>query len=410
MLPSYSYSALGTFQNCPRKFKFAYIEKIKLPKRVTADAYMGNAVHRTLDMLYRNPAGAAVPLEDVIHFYLAEWEKPGKKDIVVINEYQTVDDYIEDGRKMLEFFYDKYKPFNQGKTIGTELNLQFELDNTPFKMKAKIDRLWKRDDKVIEICDYKTGRMPAEGVKDKSFYHQMGIYQMAVQTKYPHWEEIDLAQYFLKYDEIIRRRLRSDELDELKEEVRVTILETINAERLDDFPTVESGLCNYCEYFKYCPAKRHKLILDEEEAAETEEKATVEAAAERTDRYLELYNQARELKAEMEALKQDLIRFARELDMSKLVGEVGEVLIKINETEKFVTKTADPKAFAELTHLAREIGLEEFFKLDGRALMKEIYKKERLSPELLEAFKKFVINTEDTRVTARFKKDDTDDE
>ncbi|MBN1212350.1 MAG: PD-(D/E)XK nuclease family protein [candidate division Zixibacteria bacterium] len=410
MLSSYSYSALGTFQTCPRKYKFAYIEKIDLPKRITADAYMGNAVHRTLDMLYRNPVAAAVPLEDIIRFYLAEWEKPDKKDIVVVNEYQTVDDYINDGRKMLEDFYDKYKPFNRGKTIGTELNLQFELDGTSFKMKAKIDRLWKRDDNVIEICDYKTGRMPAEGVKDKSFYHQMGIYQMAVRAKYPHWEEIDLAQYFLKYDEIIRRRLRPDELDELKEEVRTSILETINAERLDDFPTVESGLCNYCEYFKYCPAKRHKLLLDEEEAAGEKEKTSVEAAAERTDRYLEQYNQVRLLTAELEALKQDLIRFAKDLDLNKLVGKNGEVLIKISEAEKFVTKTADPKAFAELSHLAREIGLEEYFRLDGRALMKEIYKKERLSPEMLEVFKKFVVNTEETRVTARLKKDNIDEE
>lgn len=410
MLSSYSYSALGTYQTCPRKFKFEYFEKPEIPKSITADTYMGNAVHRALDVLYRAPLGGAViPLEEIIRFYRAEWEKPDRKYITVVNEYQTVDDYIEEGRNMLEVYYDKYKPFNLGKTIGTEINVRFRLENTPFNIKAKIDRLWKRNDNVIEICDYKTGRMPQEGVDDRSFYHQMGLYQLAVQAKFPHWEDIELVQYYLKFDEQIRRRLRADELDELKEQIRVTIIETIKAEQLDNFPTRESGLCGYCEYYKLCPAKRHRLVLEEEEGAEGSEKSTFKNAARRVDLFLTKHRRLGELKAEVEALKEDMVRFARDLGINKLTGSEGEVSVKISRSEKFITKTEEPQAFAELTGLVRKIGFEEYFKLDEKALMKEIYQKERLTPELLETFKKYVVVKEDKRVTPHHNKKDDDE-
>jgi len=51
VLSTYSHSGLKTFRNCPRKFKFQYIEKPQIPKRIGAEAYLGNAVHRVLQTL-----------------------------------------------------------------------------------------------------------------------------------------------------------------------------------------------------------------------------------------------------------------------------------------------------------------------------------------------------------------------
>jgi len=412
MLTNYSYSALETYLSCPRKYKFQYLDRIKVPKRITADAYMGNVVHRALDMLYRGQSdGYVLPREELLHIYLGEWEKPDKQYITVINEHQTVEDYIANGQKMLGTYYDKYHPFTQGVTIGSEMNLRFEIANheVSFPMKAKIDRLWKRNDGMIEICDYKTGRMPQEGIQSKLFYHQMGLYQLAVQSKYPHWEEIELAQYFLKYDEVLRRRLRSDELDELKEQTRVNIIETIHAERLDNFPPQESGLCNYCVYFKLCPAKRHKLILEAEEEADNEEKDSALTASELADKFIELDIQFREMKAEHQALKEDLVRAAKDLSLDNFSGTRGEVVVKITSKEKFVTKSADPKANGELNFLVRNLGMEEYFKLDENAFMRDIYQKERLAPDMLEMLKIFVVSKESPRITVRLNRSEDEE-
>ncbi|MFZ5979221.1 MAG: RecB family exonuclease [Candidatus Zixiibacteriota bacterium] len=412
MLSNYSYSALEAFLSCPRKYKFQYLDRVEVPKRITADAYMGNAVHRALDRLYQvQGEGYVMSREELLAVYLGEWEKPDKQYITVISEYQTVGDYIAAGQKMLETYYDKFHPFTQGVTIGSEMNLRFEIEHheTRFAIKAKIDRLWKRNDGVMEICDYKTGRMPQEGVQSKFFLHQMGLYQLAVQSKYPHWTDIELAQYFLKYDEVLRRRLRPDELDELQEQTRVNILETLQAERLDNFPPQEGGLCNYCEYYDLCPAKRHKLILEAEEGAGSEEKDSARVAAELTDRYIELYIQLKELEAEQGALREDLVRAAKDLKMGKFSGIDGEVIIKIGQTEKFITKSIDPKANSELNAMVRNLGMDEYFKLDESAFMREIYQKERLAPEILESLKKYIVTRESPRVSVRLHQSAEDD-
>ncbi|MFQ6009417.1 MAG: RecB family exonuclease, partial [Candidatus Zixiibacteriota bacterium] len=175
MLSIYSHTALNTFRTCPRKFKFQYVEKVEVPKKLTADTYMGNAVHRVLAILYKlGEDGIVYPINDMIASYEQQWEKVDREYITLTDEYHTVDDYIRLGREMLVRHYEHYHPFNQGILLGTELNVMFTLPHTGFKIRAIIDRLWKRDDGAVEICDYKTGRTLARP-QDESFFYQMGL-------------------------------------------------------------------------------------------------------------------------------------------------------------------------------------------------------------------------------------------
>ncbi len=72
--------------------------------------------------------------------------------------------------------------------------------------------------------------------------------------------------------------------------------------------------------------------------------------------------------------------------------------------EEFVTKTENLQAYAELSHLARQFGLDAYFSLDGKALMKEIYQKRRLNEEQLAKLKQFVQEKERAVVSTRLKK------
>ena len=407
---TYSHNSLSTFRDCPRKFKFQYIEKPDIPRKLTADTYLGTAVHRVLAQAYKVASnGALLPLEKALGDYMAEWEKPERKYISVVNENLTVDDYIENGRKMLVRYYDKHQPFNQGVLLGAEMYLRFTLPGTEFPFMAIVDRLWKDADGVVQIIDYKTGSRLPQGGRDPVFLNQMGLYRLGVAEKYPQFEEVELAQYFLKLDEVISYRPEPDQLDELAERLRGEILDILQAERLDNFPTQEGGHCTYCDYFGLCPAKRHKRILEQEEGAGGEEKNTMETASALAERYIELDARLKELKAEHQALKEDIITAAEELSLDKLYADSGEVTVKRSRSEKFITKSADPQAFAELSHLARSWQLDEHFELNTRTLMKDVYLKKRLEPERLEQLKGFVVESEEPRVTIR-KKRDTDEE
>ncbi len=406
MLSTYSYSALNTFRTCPRKFKFQYVEKLDVPKRVTADTYLGNAVHRTLARLYQlGSDGIVWPLEDTILFYRDEWEKLDRKTITLIDEYHTVDDYIRLGEEMLARYYERYQPFDEGTLLGTELRLRLSLPDTPFKFTAIIDRLWKRDDGVVEIRDYKTGRRLAKP-HEEAFLYQMGLYQLAVQENYPQFEKIELAQHFLRMDEVVSYRMRLDELEELTEDIRVTVVEAIEAERLDEFPPKESPLCHYCAYSSLCPAKRHQLTLEEAKRQSVDSGRTPEEEAyELATRFIEVDRNKKQLEAEHKVLKSELIETARVMDVTKIVGENGDIRVTFDPKEEFVTKTKAPGEFAELSHLARQLDLDEYFVLDGKALMKDVYRKRRLDEEELVKLKEFVVEAEHPRVTAKLKQE-----
>jgi len=164
MSKTYSHNALDTYRSCPRKYSFRYIEKVTVPKKVTADLYLGNAVHRSLERLYSTAArGSLIPKADIINSYLNQWEKPDRMNISVTNEHSSVDNYIERGRQMIEKYYDRFQPFDQGILLGVEMRIRFRLKETPFEFTSIIDKLWKRDDGVIEICDYKTGMTLPQG-------------------------------------------------------------------------------------------------------------------------------------------------------------------------------------------------------------------------------------------------------
>ncbi len=406
----YSHSKLASFRNCPRQYKFKYVEKVAVPKRVSPDAYLGNAVHRVLRTLYTHGAdGVLVPREDALAMYRAEWEKVDRGAIKLTRDYYTVDDYIRLGEQILAGHYDRHQPFDQGTLLGTEQHLTFQLPDTPFRIHGYIDKLWKRDDGIVEICDYKTGQRIVRP-QEPQFFFQMGIYQLAVQANYPQLEQIELTQFFLRQNEVVRHRMRPDELDHLVEELRAVICKILDAERLDSFPTIEGGLCDYCDYSDICPARRHRKMLDaapEEAAAPGDSEAA--RLRELADTYVAAYGRLKQVENELDALKQDVKKAAQDHDLTVLTGTYGDVNVKLYREEKFVTRTKDARAFAELSHLARELELNNYFALDGRALMKEIYRKRRLPPEQLERLKPFVTKEDSGRVTVKLHRDDGKD-
>lgn len=415
MLPRYSYSALDSYRTCPRQFKFSHIEKVAVETQVTADAFMGNAVHRALNHLYDTVSyRRLLSRDELIAYYRDIWEAADKAHLTVVKESLAVEDYIRTGQAMLERYYDRYQPFDQGTTIGLELNLTFTLPQTSARFSARIDRLWQRPDGVVEICDYKTGSYLPQGVRDDKFFFQMGIYQLAVQEAHPQFAEIEVAQYFLKLDQVVRYRLTEADLDVLTHELRGTIAETVHATRLDDFPTKESGMCEYCAYFPLCPAKRHRVLL-RKEAGESDgrEITSAEAAADLAERYLAVDVRYKEIAAEREALKAELAEAAQHLDLNKLQAPSGTVSVSRKAVEKFVTRSQDGESFAGLAALVRELGLDDYLVPDTSALLKEIVRRGRLSEADEARLAEFLIAREEIRITARHKKaeeDDGDDE
>jgi putative RecB family exonuclease len=404
----YSHSRLEEFHTCPRKYRFKRIERVSVPTRVAADLYLGDVVHRALEILYKHGSdGVLYPLDDIIAFSREQWDKPERALIVVRGDHYGVDDYIRLGVKMLTDYYEQYQPFDQGKLLGTESNLNFTLPGTTFDFMGKIDRLFRRDDDVVEICDYKTGRHLASP-GDRRFRQQMGLYELAVRATYPQIESIEVAQYYLRSGEIIRHRITPDERERLVEELRLAVVATIRAERLDDFPTKEGGHCSWCDYEDICPAKAHRRLIDEgtNESLATDPVKLKELA----EKFLQANQHQKEAKAAADKLRAEIIAASRESGLIKLEGDSGVVTISIKNKESLPTKSKDGAAYTALQIAVRDLGLDEFLKVDDSSLLKEGILKRRLSPEHLEKLAKFVTVSESVVVRTKSAKVEMDSE
>ena len=412
MLSKLSHSALDTFRTCPRKYKFAYIEKPSVPRRLYAFNHLGNAVHRQLKITYQWAAESRVyPLEEMLRGFEVEWEGPVRRKVVPSSENTTVDDDIAAGRQMLERFYRKYQPFNQGTTLLTERKLDFDLPGCPTGFTARIDRLWKDTRGVAEICDYKTSKNLPAGPRDPAFRLQMAMYQFAVQEAFPQFTEIVLAQYFLRHDEVIRYQMRPDEVDELREQFRNEALEIYRSDRLDDWPTKEGGHCRFCDYARLCPAQRHRYVLEEE--SDSEAAARYRDVSELADKYLSLDAESKRLDKEMTVLKEEVKAAAKDLGVNKLRGSSGQITVSFRPEEKLPAKTRDPEAYVRLVSLIRswdEATREICLKPDDKILL-DLFHKNRLTTEQQESLSALITRVE--QATVRCKPDrpiEADDE
>lgn len=399
MSTTYSHSRLNTFSNCPRKYQFQYVDRVKVPRRESPFSHLGSAVHSVLQKLYQTGAdGIVIPFDGALKFYDSEWQKVDLSRLVVHSQFHTVDDYMRMGREMLKTHYDRYQPFRHGKLLGTELHLNFSLPEYGFRFTAIIDRLWKTDDGIVEICDYKTGQSLSRP-SDPAFISQMGIYLLAVQQSYPQFEQIDQAMYFLRHDEIVRHRMSGEERDLLIENLRNNVIAIKEAERLSNFPTKESGLCPFCDWFDFCPAKRHAKQLEEE----SDDHSDAESLRDLADSFLVRNDELKALKAEVDTLKTELKEAASTYGFDRITGSKGDVTVKLSMVEKFITKTKDADAYASLNFLVRELGLDDFMTVDANALMKEIYSKRRLPDEQMEKLREFVIATQSGRISGKLR-------
>jgi putative RecB family exonuclease len=405
-----SHSSLSTFRTCPQKYKFEKVDKLKIPTPVYTHLVIGNAVHRQVKKAFElGEKGVLHPLDKMLAEYLAEWEGAYRDKVVPGSDSVTVEDEIARGRRLLETFYSRYQPFNQGTHLFAEKSFKFFLPDCPTEFQARIDRFWKRPDGVYEISDFKTGK-PC-GPKDPTFRNQMAFYQLAVQDSFPDWE-VDVAQYFLRTSDVIevRSRLRPDELDELTEQFRAETVAIVRAERLDDWPPKPSSLCSYCEYARMCPAMRHKYAI---EAEDETEKATLQQATTLAEEFLSVDAELKALTEKHEALKKEIALAAKDLSLTRVQGQSGYVSVTSRPSEKLPTKSKDPAGHAALTALVRswdETTRELCLKLDDKALL-DRFKKNRLSEEQKAELGRFVRIEESVTVRVTHNKaEDTDDD
>ncbi|MGY4884138.1 MAG: RecB family exonuclease [Nanobdellota archaeon] len=253
----YSHSRLSTFEQCPLKYKFRYIDKIIPEIEKTIEAHLGSVVHDTLEWIYNtvkeNPE-KILTLDEIINYYLKVWKKAWTRDILIVKKQYTNGDYLNKGIQFLADYFQKYFPFKDG-TIECEKEITIHLDENT-QIKGFIDRLVYNIDKGhYEIHDYKTANtLPTQEKMDQD--RQLALYSIAVKELYGKDKEVLLVWHYLAYNHKIISRRTQEQLEKLKEETKNLIKEIENTK---EFISNKSILCEWCEYKSLCPEWNFKI-------------------------------------------------------------------------------------------------------------------------------------------------------
>ena len=249
-MPIYSHSRLSTFEQCPKKFKYKYLDKLKPEIEKTIETHLGSAVHKTLEWVYTSikETGRDIKIDDIIIQYTEEWQKEFSENILIVKKQFTARDYFNKGVQFLVDYYSKHSPFKDG-TIACEKRILIKLEEGEYEIQGFIDRLvYNLETGEYEIHDYKTGNaLPTQERIDKE--RQLALYSIAIKEIYGREKEVLLVWHFLAHNKILKSKRTNSELEKLKKETAELIKKL---ESTKEFPRNRSALCNWCEYKNIC--------------------------------------------------------------------------------------------------------------------------------------------------------------
>ena len=248
----YSPSRLASFEDCPRKFHFRYVEKVPVDSE-SVEAFVGKRVHEVLERLYHFTDRGMVPsLGKVLDRFRSMWAEAWSPDrIRIVREGMEPLHYRANGERCLTNYYRRHYPFDHGETLGIEERVAFSLDEGGgYRVRGIVDRIVRTPDEAIEIHDYKTGqRVPRQEQLDQD--RQLALYQMGVALRFGHDGPIRLVWHYLLSDQLRTSSRTPEALASLRDET-IGLIDRIRAER--EFEPRPSALCRWCEYSKLCPA------------------------------------------------------------------------------------------------------------------------------------------------------------
>ncbi|MDP3710461.1 MAG: PD-(D/E)XK nuclease family protein [bacterium] len=330
-----SYSSIDTYLQCPQKYKFQEVDKIRAPK--SREAIFGTAIHSALNFMFKN--NPLFPtLDEVVDHFRQNW--PGLEKLNQEAKQDSLKTFwtekeekvlFEDGVRLLKRFYEKNAPWN---FTVLELESRFEVPIQDEKtgevhiLAGIIDRLDKTPE-GYEIIDYKTGKkMPTQDSLKTNL--QLSLYSLGIQKKWPHLniEDIKLSLYFLKHEDKLSTKIDGEAAKKTKEHVLKTIADIQDhLQTGKEFEPMPSALCNWCSYRPICPAWRHlykKMPSGEVQPTKEEIEKTIKD-------FLEIKKDVKTKEEKLDQLQEQIKDYMDKENLTRVFDEAGTISKKKNQ-------------------------------------------------------------------------------
>jgi putative RecB family exonuclease len=392
----YSHSRLSAYEACPLKYRYAYVDRVKLERMPESiEAFMGKRVHEALEKLYSDRMlSKDDTLDELLEYYDGAWGKHWSDDVKIVRNEYTPGHYHETGRRCIADYYARYAPFDDGRTVGLEQKVYINVNG--YKLMGYIDRLTFKGNGRYEIHDYKTSRsLPDQGYFEED--RQLALYQLGIHGMWKDASQVDLVWHYLVHDREMRSCRSPECLDRVKANVVGVIQRIEAAEKEYDFPAMESQLCNWCEYRSLCPSCKHAEAVGELPLNDFLNDEGVRLA----DAYARLYDEKKAFMerhdAQMEMLREAIVAYAKREGLDVIRGSDRKLKVSIERKPKFPGKGDDEREALEL--LLKSTGAwDDLSTLDTFALARAL-KYKKLDPALISNLRAFITTEESYRIT-----------
>jgi len=245
--PHLSASSIGTFHQCPLKFRY---NKIDLIPDVSGEAaVMGNFVHDVLEELYK------LPPEDRTIDNARELARRVWEEIWVDQATSTVKN-SEEVRMFrwrswfcIENLWNLENP-QEIEPDGLEFEVAGQIEGVTIK--GFIDRYSTLNDgESLIVSDYKTGKTPRPNYQEDKFFQLYLYAYMLEKMDVGVAKEIELL--YLKDGVRLKRTVSPKDTKNMIEHVVETKRQVDECCKTGEFEARKSVLCNWCSYQNICP-------------------------------------------------------------------------------------------------------------------------------------------------------------
>ena len=249
--PAYlSPSSIGTFRDCPMKFKFSRIDRISEPP--TWATHLGSFVHEVLENFYQLDADQRTI--DMVRAMAAERWKVSDWETQV-NQLVKPEGTIVDFKKAaFECMTNLWKLEDPQDTELDGLEHEVLADIDGVSMKGYIDRFIFDENGSVIISDYKTGKVPNPKFKseDDKFFQLITYALMLQEADQEETSKVQLL--YLKVAQKHEVAVTPVKLN-IARGVIVETKEMIDASCASgEFACNVTKLCDWCFFKSQCPA------------------------------------------------------------------------------------------------------------------------------------------------------------
>lgn len=248
--PHLSPSSIGTFNQCPLKFRYSKIDgKQEDPTEATL---MGNFVHDVLETMYHQDSELRdMTLAKQIASQL--WEEGwGDRVRPWVKGDENIRMFRWKSWWCIENLWKIENPMYKSP-VGLEHELNGEIGGV--RVKGFIDRFSQaEDEETFVISDYKTGKTPKKNWVDDKFFQLLVYSHLLESTGVGKASEVELL--YLKDGIRFTKNVTDLELESVEKTIVETKLEIDKRCETEEFEAVKSILCNWCSFKKECPAWR----------------------------------------------------------------------------------------------------------------------------------------------------------